>query len=90
MERIAAGFILLLVRGVALWLVVPLSVVSYPVVRVFGSRATLVQMMGWADLNLIASLQRAFPRRAFPNRASFVRWRAMNSVTHRISLLDPA
>lgn len=90
MASIAAGFVLLIIRGVALWLVVPVSVLTYPAIRVLGNRVTVAQTMGWADLNLIALLQRAFPRRAFPNRVSFVGWRAMASVTHRISLIDPA
>lgn len=80
---------LLLVRGVALWLVVPCVILAYPII-VLRRRATLGQALGWADLNLIAFLQRCLPRKAFTTRLAFVPWREAGTVTHRIGMTDPA
>ena len=81
---------MLLVRGVALWLLVPIVVISYPVVRATGMQVSLGQALGWVDLNLIAVLQRAFTWRVFPEPVRFARWHEMPSVTHRIRAVDPA
>jgi hypothetical protein len=83
------GLALLFVRGVLLWLLVPLAVIAWPIALVVspGRKPTLGAFIGWADLNLIAALQRVLLARNAP------RWtplREAASVTHRVGLLDPA
>jgi len=54
------GLLLLLVRGVLLRLVVPLATVTRLLLRPAMQRRAvgLGSFIGWADLNLIAALQR--------------------------------
>ena len=87
--QLRAGVTLLIVRGIALWLVVPLMVLAFPVIAL-RRRAGLGQALGWADLNLGAALQRCFPKGAFKTRLDFVPLREMNTVTHRIGIADLA
>jgi hypothetical protein len=51
-----AWFLLLCVRGLALWLVVPLSVVGWLLLHWWAQRATIKQAMCWYDQNLWALL----------------------------------
>jgi len=77
--RMAAWVVILVVRGVALWVLVPLTVLAYPVVRVLGNRVTLSETISWSDLNLVAALQRMFPPQTFKDCASFAGWRSIAS-----------
>jgi hypothetical protein len=53
---VAAGVTLLLLRGVLLWLVIPVATCLWIIVRTVGRhrRLKLGQFLGWADLNLTA------------------------------------
>ncbi len=80
-------FLMLLVRGVLLWLVIPASAVWWllaaPIRRLRGKRLVgLGQTIGWADLNLIAVLTLG--------RSPFVPWSRVLEVEHRVGLADPA
>jgi len=86
------ALLLLLVRGVLLWLVIPATFVwwlaAWPVLRRRGVR--LVQLIGWVDLNLIAAIERSILR---PLVASPLPWtpaKALPYISHRIGLLDLA
>jgi hypothetical protein len=80
--------LILLVRGVLLWIVVPISIgwwlLATPIDALTGRpHVRLAQTIGWADLNLIAllTLGRLVP---------FVSWSQASKVEHRVSLVDPA
>lgn len=80
--------LILLVRGVLLWIVVPISIawwlVATPIDAVTGRRhVRLAQTIGWADLNLIALL-------TLGRMTPFVSWSQASKVEHRVSLVDPA
>jgi hypothetical protein len=87
--RSAWGMALLLLRGVALWVMIPATVLAYPVIA-RRRHPPLGQALGWADLNLIAALHRRLPRNAFTARQDFVPLSEMGSVTHRIGAAGPA
>jgi len=88
-----AALILLLVRGFLLWLVVPVAalvgVVLKPYRRTMRRPIKIRQLIGWADLNLIAFLERGVLRTLFPNPQPFVPWAEVAHVTHRVNFLDP-
>jgi len=67
---VITGVILLVARGVLLWLVVPAAVLGWLVGWPYWNRrnATFGQVVGWADLNLVAALQRGPLRPLVVNR----------------------
>lgn len=80
--------LILLARGVLLWIVVPISVgwwlVATPIDALSGRpHVRLAQTIGWADLNLIALL-------TLGRMTPFVSWSQASKVDHRVSLVDPA
>jgi hypothetical protein len=88
-----AGFVLLLVRGLLLWLVIPLAFISWLLLA--PARALLGRpyvapgkVIGWADLNLIAAIGQLLVR-PFGRRVDFTPWSELMSVDHRVSLIDP-
>ena len=93
MRRALSPLMILVLRGVLLWLVIPVTVVAwvvtYPVAVLLGKGVRLPQVLGWADLNLIAALQRLLPARQVEARVAFVGWQQIGSVTHRIGFADP-
>jgi len=88
----AAGLLLLLIRGVLLWLTIPLSVLAWPfmwpVLR--RRRVNLGQFLGWVDLNLVASIERSILRPLIRAPFAWTSTLEMSNVTHRIALTDPA
>jgi hypothetical protein len=88
---IAAGSALLLLRGVALWLVVPIATCVWIVLAAARRRpAGLGQFVGWVDLNLTAGLQRTALRPFFAAPARWTPWSEVCHVTHRVRWFDPA
>lgn len=87
-----AGLLLLLLRGVLLWLVVPVATCTWPVTFVWfrRPRITLGQFLGWSDLNLMALLSRVVLRPFFRAPLPWIPWHAMPHVTHRLRFIDPA
>jgi len=87
-------FLLLVIRGVLLWIVIPVAALAWfvrlPFALVRRRRVTIGQMLGWADLNLMASLEASTLRPITRERSAFVPWRDAPTVSHRVSLLDPA
>jgi hypothetical protein len=88
---LAAGVTLLLLRGVLLWVVIPVATCVWMIIRTVGRhrRLTLGQFVGWADLNLTAGLQRTALRPLFATPARWIAWSEVRSVTHRVRLIDP-
>jgi len=84
--------LLLLVRGVLLWVVVPVSAVVWLclAIRLRRRGVGLGRFLGWVDLNLVAALQRTVLRPFFPSPLRWTRWREIETVTHRVGRLDPA
>jgi hypothetical protein len=86
-----AAVLLLAVRGVLLWIVVPLGAVAWllaaPSLRRRG--IGVGRFLGWLDLNLVAALQRSVLRPLFDVPRAWTPWGAASSVEHRISRVDP-
>jgi hypothetical protein len=91
LRGIIGGLSLLLIRGLLLWLVVPLGLVLWlllwPLLR--ARRVRLGQFLGWMDLNLVALLQHSLLRPLFVSRAPWIPASGLPSVSHRIGFLDP-
>lgn len=91
-NSIVAGLLLLLVRGVLLWAVIPLAICVwlFAYLRLRRAGVGLGQFLGWVDLNLMASLSQIALRPLFRDPVPWVGWREMPGVTHRLRLIDPA
>jgi hypothetical protein len=89
---IVARLALLCLRGVLLWIVIPLAVLAWlPVsVRLRRRGVKLGQFLGWADLNLMAFLERTILRPLFRSPIQWTPMRVMPEVTHRVGALDLA
>ena len=87
----AAMLALLIVRGVLLWVVIPLGLVVWVGLTpwVLPRRISLGQFWGWLDLNLVAGLHRSIFRAVFATRLPWVGWNQLPSVQHRVGILDP-
>jgi hypothetical protein len=87
-----AGLLLLLVRGVLLWVVIPIAICAWPFVypRLRKKGVGFGQFLGWVDLNLMASLSQTVLRPLFRAPVEWVAWREMPEVTHRVAWNDPA
>jgi hypothetical protein len=89
--EVVAGTALLLVRGVFLWLLVPLGVCLWLVMVLVGrADVGLGELLGWMDLNLVASLQRSVFRPFYRERGSWIPFSKIHDVAHRIGFTDPA
>ena len=87
---IAAGVAHLLLRGVLLWVVVPVATCVWIMLAAGRHRpAGLGQFLGWVDLNLTAGLQRTALRPLFGAHPQWTPWSEVGQVTHRVRLLDP-
>lgn len=87
---VAAGLGLLTIRGVLLWVVVPLSLVIWIVILpIFNRRGIkLGQFLGWIDLNLCALIEHTILRPLISSPVEWVIMEKMSSITHRIGKLD--
>ena len=87
-----AGLLLLLLRGVLLWAVVPLAMCMWPFAypSLQRSGVGLGQFLGWVDLNLMACLSQIVLRPLFREPVPWVGWREMPHVTHRLQFIDAA
>jgi len=85
---VSLGILLMLVvRGVLLWVVIPLSDVWWLLTepaRVANGKphVGLAETIGWANLNLVAVL-------TLGRLTPFTSWSRVSEVEHRISLIDP-
>lgn len=89
---IFTGLILLGIRGVALWLVVPVALIAWlfwwPILR--RSDIQLSQFLGWVDLNLISAIEHSVLRPLIRVPLPWTSTRELPNVTHRIGTSDPA
>ena len=90
-NSILGGVLILLARGLLLWVVVPVAtlawMVAFPWLHRRGVR--FLQYLGWIDLNLIAFLQRFVFRPLVRWPIDFVSAREMSLVVHRLRAIDP-
>ncbi len=90
------GFVLVLIgRGLALWFLIPLTVVVWGVLRPIhwirhkGDRPTLRQYLAWVDSTFVALLEHGPLRPVSPDRPAFPAWpRNRGEVPYRISPSD--
>ena len=80
---------LLLARGILLWIIIPIGFALWLLVFSWTVRLGLGEFLGWLDLNLIAALHRAMVRPFNGSRVEFVPARLIQTVTHRIRVVDP-
>ncbi len=85
------GLLLLALRGVLLWLVVPLAVLTWILLWPMMQRRNvrIGSLIGWADLNLIAALQRSLFRFGTKDPLPWTPWAKLPEVTHRVRSIDP-
>jgi len=79
--------ILLTLRGLLLWIVVPLGTLAW-LVSVTFTRRSLAVFLRWSDVNLVAALESTILRPLFPQP---VRWFALKEVAelrHRVGISD--
>jgi hypothetical protein len=85
-----AGLALLFARGFLLWLVLPVTalwwLLGLPIWR--RRDVTLARLVGWADLNLIACLERGPLRFFIRNPLKWVPIANASEVDHVVSFLD--
>jgi hypothetical protein len=86
-----SGFLFLCVRGLLLWIVVPVAALAWMVGWPYWhhKRVGISQMLGWADLNLAAGLMRTIFR---PVVQDPLRWCPLDeagTVTHRVGFTAP-
>jgi hypothetical protein len=90
-NSIAGGVVVLVLRGVLLWLVVPIAVLAWPIVRsrLRKSGVSLGQYLGWIDLNLVACLQRLATPILVRHPIAWTPRANLAQVTHRLRATDP-
>lgn len=81
----------LFLRGFLLWILVPGSTLAWLFAWPYWhfKRVGCAQLIGWADLNLAATLQRTLFRPLVREPLAFVPIRAASEVTHRVLFIDP-
>lgn len=91
-NSVISGVVVLLTRGVLLWVVVPAAVFAWLIIghRYRRQGVTIGQYLGWIDVNLIVGLQRTLFRPLVRNPAAWVPAASMTTVAHRIGAIDPA
>ncbi len=83
-----AGVLLLLIRGILLWLLVPIGLIIWPF-SLPWSECGPGNFLGWLDNNQIAALQRYVLRPGFPEpQCEWVHFRDIKAVSHRIRFGD--
>lgn len=86
------ALLLLAIRGVLLWLLIPLGTIYWlmvwPILR--RRQVHLLQLLGWIDVNLVAAIERTILRPLISEPLPWTPASALPRVTHRIRLTDPA
>ena len=85
------GIVLLTLRGVLLWLVLPLGCVAWLFVAPWLHKrdVKIGQFLGWIDHNVIALIQRSLLRPFYRDAAQpWLSTRNMSSVEHRVGMGD--
>jgi hypothetical protein len=89
-RRIVGKLVLLAVRGLLLWLIVPPALLLWPflVVPLRKRGVRLGQFLGWLDLNLISAIQRSLGQPFFDTPIPWTPLSAAAGLSHRIHMLD--
>ena len=89
---VGAGLVLLMLRGVLLWIVVLIGILAWLFLGVILRRrgVTLGKFLGWLDLNLTAVIERTLLRRWVRSPLPWTPAADLPRVTHRLRALDPA
>jgi hypothetical protein len=84
-----AGMLLLVIRGILLWVLVPVGSVAW-LLTLVRMRRPLGEFLGWLDSNLIFLLERTVLRPLFPQPTqNWIPASEISAVKHRIGVLDP-
>ena len=86
-----SGFVLLTVRGVLLWVVLPLGCAAWVLVAPWLHKRGIKfgQFLGWIDINLIVLVQRSLLRPFYRKPAPlWVPATEMSGVEHRVGMVD--
>lgn len=82
-----ATLLLLIVRGLILWLVIPLTLLwwllTWPILQ--KRKVSLAQLLGWVDLNLVAAIERSILRPLIRSPLPWTPVKALPDVSHRIN-----
>lgn len=91
-NSVIGGLVVLLLRGILLWVVIPIAALTWVIVglRLRRRGVRFAQYLGWVDLNLIAVLQRTVARPLVRYPTDRVPAKSMPQVTHRLRAIDPA
>lgn len=80
-------FLLLLIRGLLLWIALPLAMLMWmlrgPYAVIRRRPLKLGAMLGWVDLNLVAILTRSMLRPFALDHGRFIPWGEVAAVDHR-------
>ncbi len=86
------ALLLLLIRGVLLWLVIPAALVwwlvAWPILR--RRRVRLAQLLGWTDLNLMAAIEHSILRPLIASPLPWTPAKALPNVRHPVDLFSLA
>ena len=91
-RRFVRTLVLLTVRSVLLWVVVPLGLLLWLLAAVpLRKRGVRVgRFLGWLDLNLISAIQRSVARPFFDAAIPWTPFSAAPALSRRISWIDLA
>ena len=94
-KALAAGalFLFLCVRGILLWLVIPIAFCAWLVMLLSRPMSrqphlALGKVVGWADLNLSAAISQALLR-PLGHGIPFAPWADVDKVKHSVDWADP-
>jgi hypothetical protein len=87
-----AGLVLLGLRGLLLWLLIPFTILWWLVIlpHWLKIKVGLGQLIGWSDLNLCAAIEKSVLRPFVKTRLNWVPLSEAPGVIHRVGLLDAA
>ncbi|MDQ1546681.1 MAG: hypothetical protein QOH69_1585 [Actinomycetota bacterium] len=89
---VVPGVTLLVVRGILLWVLIPLGFVGWIVTLpwTYRQQVSLGGFLGWLDNNLVIAIARSLLRPWFPEPTlTWTSAKDIAEVTHRIGVLDP-
>jgi hypothetical protein len=86
-----SGLAFLFLRGFLLWILVPVTALAWLLIWPYwySRKVGCAQLIGWADVNLAAALQRTVFRPLVRSPLAFVAISAAPEVTHRVLFIDP-
>lgn len=88
--NLAAGVILLSVRGILLWVVIPVATLLWAPIQLtyWDKRITVGQVIAWADINFIALIQHTILRPLNTKPLAWIPARELPNIKHRVKIID--